>query len=473
VRRLRVTGLTLSLLLALPSVAHGATLTAGSFAKRRGQVSEVHGIGRQATALALRGRAGAEAEIVGLSFDRISARLRLAGPGCRAARVTAVLDGQRTVLAPPARRWRTFRLEATPSAERHAFVLRLRADERCVLLFDEASLHLVAQAATRPPSPPRATPIALGAAVDWQDVSAMSGYGDLFLSNFAYMTPENEMKMNVLQPKRDQFDFSTADRMVDWAVAQGKRVHGHTLVFNQQLPGWLTNPSLVDQVTGQGHFDRAQLEQIMRKHITTVMQHYAATVHEWDVVNEALRPDGSFNPGIWLDTIGPEYIEEAFRAARAAVPDAALCYNEIGDEVAGPEADAVYELVAHLRGLGLIDCLGFEMHINAADPPAESLLEQNFARFAALGVDVHISEMDVDIRGLSGDTASRFAAQARVFGDAALACSNVAACSRFTTWGTTDAASWLGPSAQPLPFDGGLAPKPAWMAIQRGISGQG
>lgn len=473
-RRRRVAVLSLVFLLALPAVAQAATLTARSFTKRHGRVSEVSGGGgRQARALALRDRASAEAQILGLFFDRISVRLRFAGADCRAAKATAVIDGQSFLVPKPSFRWRSFRLPATPSLGRHSLRLRLRSPARCRLLLDEVGLRLVAQKATPPVPTPRATPVALGAAVDWRNVSAMPGYADLFLGNFAYMTPENEMKMDALQPKRDQFDFSTADRMVDWALAQGKRVHGHTLIFNQQLPGWLTDPSLLDQLTGQGHFDRAQLEQIMRKHITTVMQHYAATVHEWDVVNEALMPDGSYNPGIWLNTIGADYIEEAYRAARAAVPDAALCYNEIGDEVPGPEADAVYKLVARLRSLGLIDCLGFEMHINGANPPPESLLEQNFERFARLGLDIHISEMDVDISGLSGDTASRFAAQARVFGDAALACSHVGACSRFTTWGTTDASTWLGPTSQPLPFDSALAPKPAWTAIQRGLTGGG
>ncbi len=469
----RAVGLTLVFLLALAAVAQAAPLTASSFVQRQGRVSEAPGGGgRQARVLVLRDRASAEAQILGLSFDRISARLRFAGADCAAAKATAAIDGRSHRLRKLSFRWRAFPLSASPSAGRHSFRLRLRSPSRCRLLFDEGNLRLVAQQTARPAPSPRATAVTLGAAVDWRIVSAMPGYADLFLDHFTYMTPENEMKMAALQPKRDQFDFSTADRMVDWALARGKRVHGHTLIYNKQLPGWLTNPSLLDHIMGHGHFDRAELEQIMRKHITTVMRHYASTVHEWDVVNEALKPDGSYNPGIWLDTIGPDYIEEAFRAARAAVPDAALCYNEIGDEVAGPEADAVYELAARLSSLGLIDCLGFEMHINGADPPPESLLEQNFRRFAALGLDIRISEMDVDVSGLSGDNASRFAAQARVFGDAALACYRVAACSRFTTWGTTDASTWLGPTAQPLPFDSALVPKPAWAAIQTGLTGR-
>ncbi|HEX8206968.1 MAG TPA: endo-1,4-beta-xylanase, partial [Solirubrobacteraceae bacterium] len=295
------------------------------------------------------------------------------------------------------------------------------------------------------------------------------GYEDVFLANFASMTPENEMKMEALQPRRGEFDFKTADAMVAWAVANGKQVHGHTLVFKSQNPGWLTEATGLDKVTGKGApYDRDELLAIMRDHVTRVMQHFAGSVRRWDVVNEALRPDGSYMPSVWHDTIGPEYVVEAYRAARAAVPDATLCYNEIGAEVPGPLADATYELVAKLKAEGLIDCVGFQMHVNGATPPARDAVQENLERFAGLGVELHVSEMDVDVSAL--DPAARFDGQARIFGEVAAACHAVAACTRFTTWGVTDAATWLGPDAQPLPFDASLAPKPAWAAIQRGLS---
>lgn len=418
-------------------------------------------------------------------FERASVRLRLAGARrrCRRAQVAALVDGRPLPLRRVGRRWRTRRIAV---GGRRSFGVRLRARRGCRLLVARLAVQPVAHEArvpppvvAAPPAPPapaappaRATPVTVGAAANWQQVATRHGYEQLFLANFGSMTPENEMKMYALQPKRGEYDFKTADRMVDWARSHGKSVHGHTLVFKSQNPPWLTEASAVEKLTGEGApFDRDELLEIMRDHIATVMRHYASTVTRWDVVNEALRPDGAYMPSVWHDTIGPEYVVEAYRAARAAVPAATLCYNEIGAEVPGPLADATYDLVAKLRAEGLIDCVGFQMHVNAATPPARDAVRQNLERFAGLGVELHVSEMDVDVSQL--DPATRFDEQARIFGDVASACHAVPACTRFTTWGVTDASTWLGPDALPLPFDASLAPKPAWAAIQRGLHGAG
>jgi endo-1,4-beta-xylanase len=415
-------------------------------------------------------------------FEDATVRVRLAGgKRCRRARVAALVDGRAVALRGIGRRWRTRRVAV---GGRRSFGLRLRARRGCRLLIGRLDVRPVAHEASAPappvppaaapsappPPPAREAPIVLGAAANWREVATRHGYEELFVANFASMTPENEMKMEALQPKRGQFEFKTADAMVEWALAHGKQVHGHTLVFKSQNPGWLTEASGVEKLTGEGApFDRDELLGIMRDHVTRVMQHYAGRVVRWDVVNEAIQADGSYVPSVWHETIGPEYVTEAYRAARAAVPDATLCYNEIGAEVPGAVADAVYELVAGLKAEGLIDCVGFQMHVNAATPPAREAVRQNLERFAGLGVELHVSEMDVDVSKV--DPASRFAEQARIFGDVALACHAVPACTRFTTWGITDAATWLGPDAQPLPFDTALAPKPAWDAIQGGLRG--
>ena len=415
------------------------------------------------------------------AFEQVTFRLRLAGGRrCRRARVVALVDARPVALRGVTRRWRARRV-ALPG--RRTFGLRLRARRGCRLLVDrlvvrpvahEASAPVVPAAAPAPPPPPppapepRSAPITLGAAADWKQVATRQGYEDLFLANFTSMTPENEMKMEALQPKRGQFDFKTADAMVAWAMGNGKQVHGHTLVFKSQNPRWLTEANGLEKLTGEGApYDRDELLEIMRDHITTVTRHFADSVKRWDVVNEAIQADGSYMPSVWHETIGPEYVTEAYRAARAAVPGATLCYNEIGAEVAGPIADATYELVAGLKREGLIDCVGFQMHVNAATPPARDAVQQNLERFAGLGVELHVSEMDVDVSEI--DPAVRFDEQARIFGEVAQACHAVPACTRFTTWGVTDAATWLGPDAMPLPFDAALAPKPAWDAIQRGL----
>jgi endo-1,4-beta-xylanase len=254
------------------------------------------------------------------------------------------------------------------------------------------------------------------------------------------------MKMLYLEPTQNSYDFSNADQMVGWARSNGKQVHGHTLVWNQEIPAWVIQGQPVLLGVSHQPWTQAQLQQIMDSYITTVVGHYKGQVPEWDVVNEALQRD-----------------------ARAADPSAKLCYNEIGAEVAGPEADALYTLISKLHSEGLVDCLGFEMHVSGGGPP-EADLESNWRRFASLGVEVHVSEMDDDLSQVPGDEASRLALQAQAYHAAAVACYRVLQCTRFTTWGFTDAATWVnGSNAEPLEFDSNMAPKPAWDAIQRGV----
>ncbi|MHB8693080.1 MAG: endo-1,4-beta-xylanase [Solirubrobacteraceae bacterium] len=297
--------------------------------------------------------------------------------------------------------------------------------------------------------------IPLGASVVWQDVTDSPAYGRFFLSHYQWMTPENELKMDALQPDRGNFDFQTADAMVNWALAHGKHVHGHVLIWDSQLPNWLASA---------GQLSRASAFRIMATHIQTVLRHFRGRIGEWDVVNEAFKPDGSYKHDVWYRALGPGYIAEAFQIARATSPDVRLCYNDVGIETPGPHADAVLRLVKQLRARKLIDCVGFETHTSPPGPP-ESALATELGRFAATGVYVLISELDVK---LAGNTS--LGAQARTYADVARACRSVRKCVRLTTWGFTDATSWLGKSARALPFDARCRPKPAWRALTTALA---
>ncbi len=465
----------LVLLAAVPALAEGR----GAVPLRAGAA------GQKDAVQTVRGGTAAVAPTRGAAFDGVTARMRLAGRRCRRGAVVALADGRRAGVRRVGTRWRTHRLRARGT---RSFGVRLRAPARCSLLVGRFALlpaggereaaapapagDAPAEAPAPAPAPARTAPVVLGAAVDAASLDGAPGYAGTFLANFSSLTAENEMKMEALQPRPGQYDFKVADRLVAFAKTNGKRIHGHVLIWNQQAPRWLSEASALEQLTGEGApYSRDELLAILRDHVSTVTARYAEDIGHWDVVNEALTPDGSYKPGLWLDGIGPEYVTEAFRAARAADPDAKLCYNEIGAEVAGPLADAVFGLVADLRREGLIDCVGFQMHVSAATPPSQDAVRQNLERFATLGVELHVSEMDVDVSKIAGDDATRFAEQARIFGLVARACHAVAACTRFTTWGFTDASTWLGETARPLPFDGAFQPKPAWNAILAGLSG--
>jgi endo-1,4-beta-xylanase len=201
----------------------------------------------------------------------------------------------------------------------------------------------------------------------------------------------------------------------------------------------------------------------MRRYIQTVLRHFRGRIGEWDVVNEAVTPRGGWKHNLWYDALGPAYVTDAFRIARAAAPGTRLCYNDDGIDVAGPHASAVLRLVDQLRAARLIDCVGFENHIAVPGPP-ERAVARELRRFAATGVDLLISELDVQLAGHT------LAEQAATYARIATACRSVGRCVRLTTWGFTDARSWLGSSARALPFNDVCEPKPAWSALQRALA---
>ena len=302
--------------------------------------------------------------------------------------------------------------------------------------------------------------IPLGAAVRWSLIESDPGYRNFFLTHFTWLTPENELKMNALEPALGKFDFSAADKLVNWGLAHRKSVHGHVLIWGQQLPGWLLKHA--------HSYTPAQAAQIMTTYIRTVLTHFRGRIKEWDVVNEAFNSDGTYARNFWLEHLGPAYVGEAFRLARHTDPHLRLCYNDTGIELPGAHADAVLRMVRSLRRLGLLDCVGLEVHTT---PPAAGLqgLKNHLRRFTATGADVVISEMDVSLASTPGNYAQRLEAQAKVYGTFALACRETSGCVRLTTWGFTDASSWLGSSAQALPFDTNCRAKPAWVAIRTAL----
>lgn len=306
------------------------------------------------------------------------------------------------------------------------------------------------------PSP--AAGYALGAAVPWDRVRDDVARRALVERRFGSITPENELKMERLQPLQGAYAFASADALVAYAAAHGKRVRGHTLVWHQQHPAWLRS----------GLWTPAALRAALVDHVTTVAAHFRGRVDSWDVVNEPLDDDGTFRAGDapWLPVLGPAYIETALRAARAADPDAKLFINEVAAEHKGPKLDALVRLAADLRARGVpLDGIGLQNHTDTAGYPDRARLIDTMRRFAALGLEVEITEMDVGTLRTPGSPADRLTRQADAYGEAAAACDEVRACTRLTVWGLSDRDSWRGAAERALPFDTALRPKPAWRAL--------
>ncbi|HEX8121941.1 MAG TPA: endo-1,4-beta-xylanase [Solirubrobacteraceae bacterium] len=299
----------------------------------------------------------------------------------------------------------------------------------------------------------RSGPVQLGAAInDAGFAFGGSAYRDTFTQHHDAATPESAMKTAALHRQPHEYDFARADEIVAWARGAGKRVHGHVLIWCEDYwePSWLTSRT----------WTRDELLAVMEDHIRTVMDHFEGEVETWDVVNEALDAAGARKDCVWQRSIGDDWVQQAYRIARDADPSARLFYNEYAADVPGPKFDA---LVALVRGLD-VDGVGLQNHTYGI-APLQYDTEDLIARLGALGLDVHLSELDVTTMQIGGDLAR----QAQAYWTLAAACQAQPACFRITTWGFTDAYGWRAPSEQAMPFDVDYAPKPAWHAIQRAL----
>lgn len=301
------------------------------------------------------------------------------------------------------------------------------------------------------------THITIGTAVDVTALGAEADYRTVLNREFTGVTPENAMKWESVEPQQGVFDWSGADAVVANAVANHQLIRGHTLVWHNQLPAWLTGGTFTDD----------QLRTILRDHIMTEVRRYRGRVHAWDVVNEALNEDGTMRQTIWLNRLGPGYIADAFRWAHQADPSAKLYYNDFNLESIGPKSDAALAMVASLRAQGVpISGVGFQGHLDIQFPfPGD--LAANMRRFTDLGLEVSITEADARMT-LPADP-DKLAQQAQFYQRMFAACRQVPRCVDFTVWGFTDRHSWVpgtfsGEGAADL-FDENLTPKPAYNAL--------
>ncbi len=275
-------------------------------------------------------------------------------------------------------------------------------------------------------------------------------------AQFDMVTPGNEMKWDTTEPANGTFNFGPGDQIVAYAHAHHMRVRGHNLVWQSQLPSWVSSLPL-DQV-------KAAMEQ----HITTEVSHYRGQVYSWDVVNEPLNGDGSFVSDVFYQAMGPSYIADALRTAHAADPRAKLYLNDYNIEGINAKSDAMYNLVKSLQEQGVpINGVGLESHFILGTVPSTMLA--NMQRFAALGVDVAVTELDdrIQLPATSADLAQQASDYATVVGD----CLAVRRCVGVSQWGIGDADSWIpgfftGYGAATM-FDENYQPKPAFYATQQ------
>ncbi|MBO0923467.1 endo-1,4-beta-xylanase [Cellulomonas sp. zg-ZUI199] len=273
-----------------------------------------------------------------------------------------------------------------------------------------------------------------------------STYMGIVDREFSSIVAENEMKMDATEPNRNQFSFTNGDRIVSYALGKGKQVRGHTLAWHQQQPGWMQS------LSGQ------TLRDALINHVTQVASHYRGKIHSWDVVNEAFADDGrGSRRDSNLQRTGNDWIEAAFRAARAADPGAKLCYNDYNTDGVNAKSTGVYNMVRDFKSRGVpIDCVGFQSHLGTSVP---SDYQANLQRFADLGVDVQITELDIE----QGSN------QANAYRQVTEACLAVSRCTGITVWGVRDSDSWR-TGANPLLFDSSGNKKAAYTSVLNALN---
>jgi endo-1,4-beta-xylanase len=314
--------------------------------------------------------------------------------------------------------------------------------------------------------------------------SAASGpiqdpYTHTILEQSGILVAENAMKWSSLRPSPTSFAFEPSDKLIEFASRHSQLVRGHNLCWHEQLPSWFAS-----------YATKANAQALLTQHIQTVAGRYAGRIHSWDVVNEAVHPPDNRPDGLrkspWLDLIGPEYIELAFTTAAKADPQAKLTYNDYDIELDTAEQaakrGAVLQLVRRLHARGIpIHAIGIQSHLQATGPRPGAGVLTLIREAAKMGLEVYITEMDVNTHALAGGPEAQDTAVAHVYEsylDLVLPEPNVKA---VLTWGITDARTWLNQSKQPwalrpdgarqrpLPFGDQYAPAPAFFAMRSAI----
>jgi endo-1,4-beta-xylanase len=302
----------------------------------------------------------------------------------------------------------------------------------------------------------------------------------LVLRQFNSVTPENAMKMSVIHPDEQQYNWCDADSIAAFASRNGMKLRGHTLVWHNQAPKWIFKDSTGQQVS------KEVLLQRLKGHITTVVKRYKGIVYAWDVANEVIsdHKDEFYRNSLWYQICGEEYIEKAFQWAHEADPDALLFYNDY-NEISAVKREKIIRMLNGLIRKGVpVHGVGLQAHW-AVNEPSTAQLDKTMQDFVKLGLKIQITEFDVSVypkehemRGWeAGDSATDFTeAKEQQQLEQFRRCFDTFRKYRdiltgVTFWNISDRYSWLdnfpvrGRKDYPLLFNKVLQPKKAFWAV--------
>lgn len=329
-------------------------------------------------------------------------------------------------------------------------------------------------------------PVLFGSAFD-REIFSDSAYADLIAKTCQIAAVENSFKFDWLCPDNPIADFTTTDRLVEFAAAHSIPLRGTALIWNEWVPSWVSSLS------------SGEIETAFDRHLDEVVGRYAGRMQGWDVVNEPFFPlhgkEGGYRKGVWLDAMGPGYIARAFKRAATVDPKAQLVLNEAfceqNDEWGTSIRPLLLSLVRELKQNGVkVDGVGFQAHLKPHLPFDDQAFAAYLAEMAALDVDIYITELDVDDSSLPDDIALRDAAVAKRCGDFLTAVLQVPRVKAVISWHLSDRYSWYANTdwyrdqigehggqrdreARSHLFDKDLKPKAAFEAVQSAIGARG
>jgi len=324
----------------------------------------------------------------------------------------------------------------------------------------------------------------IGNAINMGKLNVDAAYTSIVANQYSTVTPENVMKWDSIEPTRGQLNFAPGDQLISFAQQHGQLVRGHTLLWHNQLPGWLTTG------VSNGTISNDQLREILKQHIFAEAGHFRGKIWQWDVANEVFAnawdphplADGINGDDFWVSHLGEGIVADAFRWARQADPHALLFYNDFniaGEDGTNAKADAVYAWVKSQQAKGVpIDGVGEQGHLDTQFGFSGARMQADLARYATLG-KVAITEADVrtfvettDSLQTPTDNLALFA-QPFEFDQELKACLAVRNCLSFTIWDVDDADSWVpgvftGEGYATL-YDTNLNPKTAYTTLQQDL----
>lgn len=308
----------------------------------------------------------------------------------------------------------------------------------------------------------------IGVAVEPIELTSNPNYRQIANSQFNSVTPENIFKPSYLHPERNLFYWDEADSLVAYCTNNYKRLHGHTLIWHQQLPAWITTFNGNEQ----------EWNNVFKVHIQTIVTHFKGKVAAWDVVNEAFNEDGTLRNTIWLQKIGPTYIEKAYIYASEADQSALLFYNDFNLEFNPTKLNAVTAYFNNLRSRGVkIDGIGLQMHISIQYPEVTQIASA-LKKVSESNYKIHLSELDISVNpvGKGVDLNSDvFIRQANLLKSIVKLYNELPQEYQYgiTFWGISDANSWIRSFYNridyPLLFDENYLPKPAYCYLKQAL----